>query len=849
MLSDGTRFVFRSRASLETDFRVGEMPEQIGRFQILSDLSHSAEGCVYKASDPETSQTVALKTVALNKFGSQSAAWVQRLLEEAEATKVLNSHNIALLYGAGEIDGKFCAAMEYVQGNSIATMLARQESFSIWDLQDIARQLCQGLDHAHARKVFHYSLEPAKVMVSWDGTVKVLGFGISGIGATAAHAIGAPPEVLHYMSPEQVSGEPLDGRSNLFSLGAMLYEMVTDRKAFGGADAQQVREQILNSMPVPPVMILPKLPQALNDAIMRSMAKIPEQRYACGQELVADLEKCHETSAPGTPRKAPQPVPGINVPQKHDSRAQAEAAPEADSEAVSYSSSSSQNTGARDEVYQAAQSAAPEVAAQAKSGLAVKPRAAAAAAASAPGASSIPGAGAAKPANATMWAAWPTTAEPSATSLPMAPLLDDPADGAGRKARSFSDVSELPPLKEVYVAPPAPSPPAEPPVPKPKSAETIYQGEFAQRHTASKTKPVAADFARNAIETIKATPPKLFLYSVGAAVLIILLVVWGISSHIRSENSETEGKAPGSSAVSTSAETASSTPAPAESGASSTQPVPRLRMAPVEAETAQQPKREAISIVPRHVRKKPGKVLTALAPVEVVPGQLTVNSTPEGAQILVDGQNNPGWLTPFNVTGLAPGRHIVSVNKLGYGPETRTLDVASNSKSFLVVQLAPLGATVFLTSAPPGAAAFVDGKDLKRVTPLQVTVDKPGSHTITLRKQGFLDESTTANLQAGQTFSFSPVLRQLGETDDIRYKKFLGGKAAGMGVVNIRTQPKGAQVAINKHVLDRPSPLEFYLNPGVYVVDITLSGYKSLERVITIERNGKFAIDETLEHQ
>src|SRR5215472_9751892 len=143
------------------------MSNKIGRFEILSEIAHSDNCSVYKATDPESGQTVALKTIKLEAFGEQASTLVKSLLEEAEASKVLNSHNIALLNGAEEVDGVFCASLEYVQGNSVATMLARKEGFSIWDLQDIARQTCQGLDHASGHNVAHWSLEPAKIMVSW----------------------------------------------------------------------------------------------------------------------------------------------------------------------------------------------------------------------------------------------------------------------------------------------------------------------------------------------------------------------------------------------------------------------------------------------------------------------------------------------------------------------------------------------------------------------------------------------------------------------------------------------------------------------------------------------------------
>src|ERR1700674_641045 len=169
------------------------MSNKIGRSEILSEIAHSDITSVYKATDPESGQTVALKTVKLEPLGEQATTLVKNLLEEAEASKVLNSHNIALLYGAEEVDGIFCASLEYVQGNSIGTMLARKEGFSIWDLQDIARQTCQGLDHAHSHHVAHYSLEPAKIMVTWDGTVKVLGFGASSMGAFTCQSSGKAP--------------------------------------------------------------------------------------------------------------------------------------------------------------------------------------------------------------------------------------------------------------------------------------------------------------------------------------------------------------------------------------------------------------------------------------------------------------------------------------------------------------------------------------------------------------------------------------------------------------------------------------------------------------------------------
>ena len=131
------------------------MSTKIGNFEILSELSKSPTATVYKANDLESGQTIALKAIQLSVFGDSAAELTQALLAEAEATKILSSSNVTNVYGAAEVDGQFCAAMEYIQGNSIATMLARKEGFSIWDLLDIGRQLCSGLEHAASHNIVH----------------------------------------------------------------------------------------------------------------------------------------------------------------------------------------------------------------------------------------------------------------------------------------------------------------------------------------------------------------------------------------------------------------------------------------------------------------------------------------------------------------------------------------------------------------------------------------------------------------------------------------------------------------------------------------------------------------------
>jgi serine/threonine protein kinase len=784
------------------------MAEKIGRFEILGEIARGPMACVYKASDTESGQVVALKTVSLRDLGDQATAWVQRVLQEAESTKALNSPNIVLVYGAGDIGDIFCAAVEYVQGKSIANMLAGQEHFSIWDLQDIARQTCQGLDHAHSHRAVHYSLEPAKIMVSWEGTVKILGLGISQMGANLAHTTGTPPMVLHYMSPEQVRGEPLDARSNTFSLGAILYEMVTGRKAFGGEDAEQVRQEILNGMPVPPAMVLSKIVPGVSEVIMRAVCKIPEQRYASAKDLVKDLELCKESSsAPVSARKTPEPVRGLSIPQPQKAYSEPAAAPNPAGSRQAAAGQRSQRS-----------------------------KAAAAAAGSDQDAVGSYGFRLEDPLPVARASAVPAEAETEILDP-----LHATGDSRFLRSQSFSEIEELPPLREAHAAPAvahAPEPePAAAPSQDPPGRETF--------------KAPAHELAKRAVWEIRKTPPKLFLYSIGGAVLLILLVIASIAHRIRSENAEDQ-QAPPAAGIAEPAAQAAPTPAARAASVPGTQPA-MPAAPPPEAIQAGKPSRkpEIISVIPRRNRRRERAPVAAPA---VVPGDLSVTSTPEAADILIDGKGNATWVTPNHISGLAPGKHTVTISKSGYVSENRTIEVAAGGKSFLVVQLAPAGASAVISSVPPGAQVLVDGKDAGHATPIQVQVQRPGAHTFLVRKSGYLDESVTANLQSGQAFQFAPVLRPLGRTDDIRYagrfkKLFGGGDAAGTGTVTVKTDPRGAQIMVNHKMLDRLSPVQFYLNPGTYVIDITLSGYKSVHRVLNVDKDGKFTIDETLERQ
>jgi len=885
------------------------MPTKIGNFEILSELAKSPTGAVYKANDPESGQTVALKAIQLSAFGEGAVGLEQALLAEAEKTKILSSPNLTPVFGAGEIDGQFCAAMEYVQGNSIATMLSRKEGFSIWDLLDIGRQLCGGLDHAASHNIVHYNLEPAKIMCGWDGTVKILSFGVSSVGNFVQHVTQGLPTVLHYMSPEQVQSQTMDARSNLFSLGAMFYEMVTERKAFDRDDMESLRQSIVESTPVPPTHVNPKVHPLLSDLIMKALSKDPAERYQRGRDLLDDLEKCKESKSLAA--KKPESPKGAAIPDKAKAAAQskfvtpASAKPTAKGTAAAVSGPARPATAvpsakpvvakpvvakpvvAKPVVARPAGTAAPAASPESRPATLAKPASTlalpkAAAAAAGVGSDATPHSSVpdidlsdqfiTASVKATMAAAGQPPAsmssavadepevetfepqvetfEPQADDGPRIAVDPMMAEGAqvGNSGTSFSDIAELPPLKEAYLAPPPPVPSSYQPVPETASSPSVFSG-VRKRDEKPKVQP--REVAEKAIKEIKNVPPRLLGYALGGAAVLILVIGIGVTIYVRSQNGDDDSSSGRPASVAATPAQPTSVPAdhPAPQPSANSEPAPAASE-PEATEEETLATRPAASAKSRNAKKK---AAPARAPM-IIPGQMAVDSTPQGAQAQVDGRTDSSYVTPFALTNLQPGQHTITVSKPGYSTDTRAVTVTSGNRATVVVHLSQQMATAVVSSDPAGANVYVDGRDTGTKTPSQVSVDK-GQHVVLVRKMGYIDETMNAQFVLGQTFNFAPTLRPLGNVDNIRtvgkMSKLFGGKGAqpGQTVVSIRTQPKGAQVAINQHIIEKNSPFDVALDPGNYVIDITLTGYAPVHKVITADKGGKVVVDEVLEPQ
>ncbi len=263
--------------------------QRVGRYEIVSELGRGAMGVVYKALDPTIGRTVALKTMRLDVHGLESDDVLRRFKNEARAAGVLNHPNIVTIYDAGEQDGTFYMAMEYMEGTTLHSLLAQNRVLQPEQIIQISRQVCKGLDYAHSHRIIHRDVKPANIMLTPDGTVKIMDFGIAKAGGSmtsTGQVLGTP----NYMSPEQVKGKMLDGRSDLFSFGVLLYEMVTGEKPFVGQNVTTIIYKIVHESPIAPRDLDVTIHPGLSAVVTKSLSKSPEDRYQSGAQLVHDLE-------------------------------------------------------------------------------------------------------------------------------------------------------------------------------------------------------------------------------------------------------------------------------------------------------------------------------------------------------------------------------------------------------------------------------------------------------------------------------------------------------------------------------------------------------------------------------
>jgi eukaryotic-like serine/threonine-protein kinase len=281
---------------------------KLGRYTIQSELGRGAMGVVYKATDTALERTVAIKTVnmALERDGAEK--YEARFYQEARAAGSLNHPNIVTVYDVGKEANVAYMAMEFIEGVELRSLLGEGRALPVSQAVSIAVQVAEGLAYAHQHGVVHRDIKPANIMVLGDGPVKITDFGIARMRAAADELtqtgmmLGSPK----YMSPEQVIGKRADQRSDIFSLGVILYEMLAGAAPFNGENVTALMYQIVNFAPPAPSAVNPAVPELLNFIVAKMLAKPLEERYQSAQDLAQDLRNCERQIS--TPNSITQPL-------------------------------------------------------------------------------------------------------------------------------------------------------------------------------------------------------------------------------------------------------------------------------------------------------------------------------------------------------------------------------------------------------------------------------------------------------------------------------------------------------------------------------------------------------------
>jgi serine/threonine-protein kinase len=293
-------------------------PAQLGRYDVVAEIGRGAMGVVYRAVDPMLERTVAIKTINMALDPGEMEHYEKRFTIEARAAGGLNHPNIVIIYDIGRSGDLAYMAMEYLEGRELKELITGNEITPERAL-DIAALVADGLAYAHAHEVVHRDVKPANIMILKDGRVKITDFGIArmrtaDVRTQTGVVLGSP----RYLSPEQVLGKRCDARADTFSLGVILYEMVTGQAPFNGIDVNSLMFQIVNFTPPPPSSVNPALPAMLDLIIAKALAKNAEDRYAGIAELASDLRACRQqgvaaspttvTAAITAPRMIPDPT-------------------------------------------------------------------------------------------------------------------------------------------------------------------------------------------------------------------------------------------------------------------------------------------------------------------------------------------------------------------------------------------------------------------------------------------------------------------------------------------------------------------------------------------------------------
>ncbi len=265
-----------------------EVIQTLGKYEIIAEQGRGGMGVVYKARDPIIGRIVALKTLTSDLAENPDS--LKRFYREAQAAGNLQHPNLVTIFDLGEASGQPYIAMEFVEGESLRDIIAQRPPMPLPQRLKIIRQFCSGLAYAHEHGLVHRDVKPANILIRKDGTAKVVDFGIVHVESTALTKKGMFLGTVQYASPEQLNDSPVDQRSDIFSVGVVIYEFLGYQRPFDAPTVASVLTQILTKDPVPLAELVPGIPPQLGAMVARCLQKEPENRYASLQDLILELD-------------------------------------------------------------------------------------------------------------------------------------------------------------------------------------------------------------------------------------------------------------------------------------------------------------------------------------------------------------------------------------------------------------------------------------------------------------------------------------------------------------------------------------------------------------------------------
>ncbi len=774
---------------------------KVGRYQIVSELGRGSMGVVYQGFDPVIGRTVAIKTMLTEGLGPEEfQEFKARFQREAQAAGLLSHPNILTVYDFGEDGGILYLVMEFLEGKSLQQIVTEQNILPIETVIPMYEQICSALDLAHSHKIVHRDMKPANIMILDSGLVKVTDFGIAkmmSLGMTRAGQILGTP---NYMSPEQVKGGAVDGRSDIFSMGVILYELVTGEKPFGGQNITTVIYKIINENPIPPRELDPSVHMGLSYVISKSLTKSPDERYQSCRELAEDLRNYRNLG--GTVQPAATVVVK-RVPPMQPPQYQQPAQPQYQQQAPPQYQQPAPPQYQHQAPPQYQQPAPPQYQHQAP----------------------------------------PQYQQPAPPQYqqPAPPQYQQPSYGYQQPAPP----AYQPPQRPAYEYPPAPArpePAAEPQPARPVSVTVIPPAKPAPARSSSAAawifliillagglgggayyflvvqKSTQTPGPKNSGPTPNPTPPGRKVGTLSVAANLPGAKIWidgqtkpdWITPHTFPNYAVGQHKV----VVSKDGYTdASLTVDLAEGGTT-----------PVSAQLLQAGKVPG----PGPEERPPGPGPKPPA----TPGQLVVSANVEGARISIDGQSDPSWVTPHSFPEISAGTHQVTVSKEGYDSPTQTVTVESGQSAPVRFQLSQPSGEVNVVTVPPGADITIDGRPFGK-SPVHAVLPV-GVHTFTATQPGGEPHEGQLQITSGGILT--------------RTVRWSATAPAATGIVEVRSDPPGATILADGESKGR-TPQQIRLTAGRHILTISLQGYSSARREVDVPADGTVPVQVSLSPQ